>query len=169
MFDLSREELVELIKQVPAGSHLDLKLRKQLLSMETAELVARAGSLATLLSEARLEVLREVTEEIRSLACWRDPVTGQSGFNLGNDEDGEAGARMAVLAILEQAMAAEGAAASTPMGNGRWRELVEEAKARAIEWERIYGRPNYPENLSLALELAEALERRGSIKEAKND
>ena len=54
--------------------------------------------------QVQAEALERVREEIRALACWADPVTGSSGFNLGNDEDGEAGARMAVLDILSQAI-----------------------------------------------------------------
>lgn len=54
--------------------------------------------------DVQAEALERVRDEIRSLACWADPVTGRSGFNLGNDEDGEAGARMAVLDILAQAI-----------------------------------------------------------------
>ena len=54
--------------------------------------------------DVQAEALERVREEIRALACWADPVTGRSGFNLGNDEDGEAGARMAVLDILAQAI-----------------------------------------------------------------
>lgn len=37
-------------------------------------------------------------------------------------------------------------------------ELTAEARARAEEWERIYGRPNYAENLTLALQLAGLVE-----------
>lgn len=70
---------------------------------------ARADALIAsgILRDARdvqAEALERAREEIRSLACWADPVTGRSGFNLGNDEDGEAGARMAVLDILAQAI-----------------------------------------------------------------
>ena len=54
--------------------------------------------------QVQAEALERVRDEIRTLACWADPVTGRSGFNLGNDEDGEAGARMAVLDILAQAI-----------------------------------------------------------------
>lgn len=41
----------------------------------------------------------------------------------------------------------------------RARKLIIETKARAAEWVTLYGRPNYPENLTLALKLAEELEK----------
>ena len=36
--------------------------------------------------------------------------------------------------------------------------LIAEAQHRASEWRLVYGEPNYPENLALALSLADALE-----------
>lgn len=38
------------------------------------------------------------------------------------------------------------------------KQLIAETRDRAADWERVYGKPNYPENLTLALRLAEALE-----------
>lgn len=103
---VDREALAETIRQVASRGQYQMpddSVPYEQWSLGMADAVMAALG-ARDVRDVQAEALEQVRDEIRSLACWTDPATGRSGFNVGNDEDGEAGARMAVLDILSQAI-----------------------------------------------------------------